>query len=157
MCGVVAVALADALPPRALSSLVSAGVAALAHRGPDGRGGWSSPDLVQRFGVGPFGALVDRLGVPRLRTASSLHTGAAIWIRTALAQYILRTLGDGMEMAHGIEGRVPFLDHHIVEVAFSISPAVLDALTTSGAEPQAWEAALMLVLSAAIPEARYRT
>jgi len=92
---------------------------------------------------------VDRLGVPRLRTASSLHTGAATWIRAALAQYILRTLGDGMEMAHGIEGRVTFLDHHVVEV---------DALPAmSGAELQAWDAALMLVLSAVILEAGYWT
>lgn len=103
-------------------------------------------------------ALADPLGGPRLRTASPLHTRAATWIRTALAQYILRTLGDGMEMAHGIEGRVPFLDHRIVEVAFSIAPAVLDALPAmSGAELQAWDAALMLVLPAAILEARYRT
>ena len=30
--------------------------------------------------------------------------------------YILTMLGDRMEMAHSIEGRVPFLDHHVVEV-----------------------------------------
>jgi asparagine synthase (glutamine-hydrolysing) len=28
-------------------------------------------------------------------------------------------LGDRMEMAHSIEGRVPFLDHHVVEVVRS--------------------------------------
>jgi asparagine synthase (glutamine-hydrolysing) len=38
-----------------------------------------------------------------------------LWSKTALANYILRTLGDGMEMAHSIEGRVPFLDHHLFE------------------------------------------
>jgi asparagine synthase (glutamine-hydrolysing) len=35
--------------------------------------------------------------------------------RRGLATYILRTLGDGTEMAHGVEGRLPFLDHPLVE------------------------------------------
>jgi asparagine synthase (glutamine-hydrolysing) len=39
------------------------------------------------------------------------------WTKLALAGYILRTLGDGTEMAHGVEGRLPFLDHHVFEVA----------------------------------------
>jgi asparagine synthase (glutamine-hydrolysing) len=185
-----------------------------------------APDLVRRFaGADPLAALVERLGGARLRGAPRLHASAATWARSALAQYILRTLGDGMEMAHGIEGRVPFLDHRVAEVAFSIDPrvlagdaraldkpvlrramtglapaaalarpkhpflapplsrlapalvqdtlraharrsplvdgarlvAVLDALPAmAGAEQQAWDAALMLILSAAILEARYR-
>lgn len=85
-----------------------------------------APDLRRRFAaVDPYGALVDRLGAARLRALLPLHASANTWIRTALAQYILRTLGDGMEMAHGIEGRVPFLDHHVAEVARSIDPALL--------------------------------
>jgi asparagine synthase (glutamine-hydrolysing) len=128
-------------------------------------------------------------------------------------------------MAHGIEGRVPFLDHRVAELAFAIEPrvlagaaaaldkpvlrravadlapaaiaarpkhpflapplarlapelvqdalraharrsplvdgprlvAVLDALPAlPEVEQQAWDAALMLILSAAILEARYR-
>jgi len=39
-----------------------------------------------------------------------------LWSKTALPQYILTMLGDRMEMGHSIEGRVPFLDHHVVEV-----------------------------------------
>ena len=39
------------------------------------------------------------------------------WIELALANYILRGIGDGMEMAHGIEGRPSFLDHHLFEWA----------------------------------------
>lgn len=38
-----------------------------------------------------------------------------LWTKTALANYILRTLGDGMEMSSSIEGRVPFLDHKLFE------------------------------------------
>jgi asparagine synthase (glutamine-hydrolysing) len=72
----------------------------------------------------PYGALIDRLGVARLASLSRLHASATSWMQTALAQYILRTLGDGMEMAHGIEGRVPFLDRQVAEVALAIPPAV---------------------------------
>ncbi len=43
----------------------------------------------------------------RSRVDQSLY----LWNKTALANYILRTLGDGTEMAHSVEGRVPFLDH----------------------------------------------
>ncbi len=43
----------------------------------------------------------------RGRVEQSLH----LWSRTALEGYILHTLGDGQEMAHGVEGRLPFLDH----------------------------------------------
>ena len=47
----------------------------------------------------------------RGRVEQALH----LWTRSALAGYILRTLGDGMEMAHAVEGRLPFLDHHLFE------------------------------------------
>lgn len=40
-----------------------------------------------------------------------------LWSKLALANYILRTLGDGTEMAHGVEGRLPFLDHPLFEFA----------------------------------------
>jgi asparagine synthase (glutamine-hydrolysing) len=43
----------------------------------------------------------------------SLYT----WSKTLLPNYILNVLGDRMEMAHSVEGRVPFLDHHVVEIA----------------------------------------
>lgn len=38
-----------------------------------------------------------------------------LWCKTALTNYILKTLGDGTEMPWGVEGRPPFLDHHLHE------------------------------------------
>lgn len=45
---------------------------------------------------------------------------AYLWTRLALSNYILKTLGDGTEMPHSIEGRVPFLDHVLFEKAWSL-------------------------------------
>ncbi len=45
-----------------------------------------------------------------------VHQSLYLWSKTALPQYVLTMLGDRMEMGHSIEGRVPFLDHHVVEV-----------------------------------------
>ena len=41
---------------------------------------------------------------------------------THLPHVILCAYGDRTEMAHSIEGRVPFLDHHLFEVALEIPP-----------------------------------
>ncbi|MEZ4381264.1 MAG: asparagine synthase (glutamine-hydrolyzing) [Nannocystaceae bacterium] len=49
----------------------------------------------------------------QLRGRARVHQSLYLWSKTALATYILRTLGDGMEMAHAIEGRLPFLDHRL--------------------------------------------
>ena len=45
-----------------------------------------------------------------------LHQSLYLWSKTRLPQYLLTLLGDRMEMGHSIEGRVPFLDHRLVEV-----------------------------------------
>ncbi|MBN9288246.1 MAG: asparagine synthase (glutamine-hydrolyzing) [Gammaproteobacteria bacterium 39-13] len=38
-----------------------------------------------------------------------------LWSKNMLPNYMLSILGDRTEMAHSIEGRLPFLDHHVVE------------------------------------------
>ena len=50
------------------------------------------------------------------RAAIPCNQSLYLWSKTLLPSYILTVLGDRMEMAHSIEGRVPFLDHHVVEV-----------------------------------------
>jgi len=52
----------------------------------------------------------------QLAGRAPLNQSLYLWAKTALPNYILTMLGDRMEMAHSIEGRVPFLDHHVVEV-----------------------------------------
>lgn len=48
----------------------------------------------------------------------------AQFLETALLMpgYILSSQGDRMAMAHGVEGRFPFLDHRVVEFAATIPP-----------------------------------
>jgi asparagine synthase (glutamine-hydrolysing) len=62
-------------------------------------------------GVDPYKAFVDRVDSLQLHLPHRVNTSSYLWVKSALANYILRTLGDGTEMAHGVEGRLPFLDH----------------------------------------------
>ena len=55
----------------------------------------------------------------QLTGRDAVHQSLYLWSKTLLPNYILTVLGDRMEMAHSIEGRVPFLDHHLVEVICS--------------------------------------
>jgi asparagine synthase (glutamine-hydrolysing) len=45
-----------------------------------------------------------------------LHQSLYLWSKTRLPNYLLTVLGDRMEMANSVEGRLPFLDHHLVEL-----------------------------------------
>lgn len=53
-----------------------------------------------------------------------LHQGLYVNSKTHLANFILSFLGDRMEMAHSIEGRVPFLDHHVAHYAARVPIAM---------------------------------
>ncbi len=59
---------------------------------------------------------LNQFDVPgQLTGRDPLNQSLYLWSKASLLNYILVVLGDRMEMAHSIEGRVPFLDHHVVE------------------------------------------
>ena len=67
-------------------------------------------------GVDVVGTLLSSLDVERrLKGRNAVHSALYLWAKTLLPHYILSNLGDRMEMSHSIEGRVPFMDHHVAE------------------------------------------
>jgi asparagine synthase (glutamine-hydrolysing) len=64
-----------------------------------------------------YGALLGEIDVPgQLTGRHPLNQALYLWAKSSLPTYILTMLSDRMEMAHSVEGRLPFLDHHVVEV-----------------------------------------
>lgn len=53
-----------------------------------------------------------------------LHQAQYLETAFLLPGYILSSQGDRMAMAHGVEGRFPFLDHRLVEFASRIPPSL---------------------------------
>lgn len=51
-----------------------------------------------------------------------LHQAQYLEARFLLPGYILSAQGDRMAMAHGVEGRFPYLDHRVVEFAAGLPP-----------------------------------
>lgn len=85
------------------------------------RGLLAEPVRDEFGGRDPYRALLDSVDVPgRLAGRAPVHQALYLWSKTILSGYILVVLGDRMEMAHSVEGRVPFLDHKVVELVVSL-------------------------------------
>ena len=59
-----------------------------------------------------------------LRGVHPVNRSLYLWNKHALCNYILATLGDGCEMSASVEGRLPFLDHHLFEYAARLPMAM---------------------------------
>ena len=53
-----------------------------------------------------------------------LHAAQYVWTKGHLANNFLSCLGDRTEMAHSLEARTPFLDHHLTEYVNQLPPSV---------------------------------
>ncbi|KAL9124269.1 MAG: hypothetical protein Q9217_006387 [Psora testacea] len=58
------------------------------------------------------------------QTWHTINTAQYVWTKGHLANQFLSCLGDRTEMAHSIEGRTPFLDHHVAEYVNNIPPSL---------------------------------
>ena len=78
----------------------------------------SHPAFAQEFGSREsYHGLLSDLDIRgQLQGRDPVHQSLYLWSKTLLPTYLLTILGDRMEMAHSIEGRVPFLDHYVAEV-----------------------------------------
>jgi asparagine synthase (glutamine-hydrolysing) len=72
-------------------------------------------------GMDPYEVSLSRIAVEqRLSGRDPLNQALYLWSKIQLPNFILTFLSDRMEMAHSIEGRVPFLDHKVAEYAAGI-------------------------------------
>ncbi len=76
-----------------------------------------SPDTNARYAKrDPMRVFLNSIDVTgQLQNRDPVHQSLYLWSKTFLPNYILTVLGDRMEMAHSVEGRLPFLDHKVVE------------------------------------------
>ncbi len=74
----------------------------------------AAPGFLRAHAAGdPYAQMVASFDPAQLAGRDRVDQAAYTWTKLALAGYILRTLGDGMEMAHSVEGRLPMLDHEL--------------------------------------------
>lgn len=65
-----------------------------------------------------------------------LHTSEYLWTKSMLPNNLLTCLGDRAEMAHSMEGRLPFLDHQLVEYVNRLPPSVKISYDSARAPPE---------------------
>jgi len=79
-------------------------------------------ELAGANGAEPLARLRDELP-PRFARWSTLERAAWLELTTLLEPNLLAAQGDRVAMAHGVEGRFPFLDHRVFAHAAALPPA----------------------------------
>jgi asparagine synthase (glutamine-hydrolysing) len=80
--------------------------------------GLFAPDFAAEYAArDPYRVFLNDLDVSgQLAVREPVNQSLYLWSKVVLPSYVLSVLGDRMEMAHSVEGRLPFLDHHVVEM-----------------------------------------
>ncbi|CNG00539.1 MULTISPECIES: asparagine synthase (glutamine-hydrolyzing) [Yersinia] len=68
----------------------------------------------------PYSDILTHVEWLKNRDYDIVHRSLDLWQNTVLPSYILTVLGDRAEMANSVEGRVPFLDHHLFEYLMNV-------------------------------------
>ncbi len=83
------------------------------------------PEIRARLaGYSPEAAIAAELDPDMLRDRHPLDKAQYVWIKTMLEGQILTWGGDRVDMAHSMEARPAFLDHHLAEAAAGIPPTM---------------------------------
>lgn len=84
-----------------------------------------SADMLQQFEqYHPYASYLNVLDVERQITdREPILQSLYVWIKAFFPNNLLSWVGDRMEMAHSVEGRQPFLDHHLFALARQIPTA----------------------------------
>ena len=69
-------------------------------------------------------ATPDHIRSSMMNSWHPLHSALYAWSKGHLTNNFLSCLGDRTEMAHSIEARTPFLDHHLTEYVNGLPPSV---------------------------------
>ncbi len=73
------------------------------------------PDFAAEFAErDPVRMFLNGIDLRATKGRQAVSQSLYLWARSMLPDVMLNHLGDRMEMAHSIEGRTPFLDHHLV-------------------------------------------
>ncbi len=76
-----------------------------------------APDFAAEFGArDPYQVFLNRIDLPEGSPRDALNQSMWLWLKSIFPNKLLNFLGDRSEMAHSIEGRVPFLDHPLAEL-----------------------------------------
>ncbi|WHI46874.1 asparagine synthase (glutamine-hydrolyzing) [Microbulbifer sp. TRSA001] len=70
------------------------------------------------------GAIVSKLDLLQVEGRHPLDISQYVWLKTMFETQILGWVSDRVDMAHSIETRPAFLDHHLAEFAAQIPPSI---------------------------------